>query len=253
MILIRFYILDFDDSRYKLILEMRKDSFIITEHIFEVRHAPSGRFLDVRGYVSDHIKSSGLFQHWEINPTVIHFRDGESKIEKTGAFAGYKSAGYFAFDPETRNYFEDKSIQFWKKLKENQFYTIPELIRLGCRTKAFITCDKSFDDIHSMLYSNLFTGKVSDMIGKEEKDFQVIMDLKLSEYDIHMSIGPIHKNEAGNFFSFESKHFENAGIFLDLDVSKQSGLSQNNIPSYVKDAMKISWERIDGITSILGI
>jgi hypothetical protein len=88
------------------------EKLIITEHTLEIRHQASGSFLDNRGFVADYIRSHGLFPHWQIDSNIINFRDGPNKPEKLGAFVGYKSAGFFAFDPDTRNYFEDKACQF---------------------------------------------------------------------------------------------------------------------------------------------
>lgn len=34
----------------------KEDKVIVSEHILEVRHQAIGRFLDIRGFVADHIK-----------------------------------------------------------------------------------------------------------------------------------------------------------------------------------------------------
>lgn len=225
----------------------------VTEHILEVKHAPSGRFLDTRGYVADYIRSADIFQHWEIDTNVINFRDEPLSVKQLGAFAGYRSAGYFVFDPITPNYFEDKACQFWRALIKNGFYTLPEPTRFGCRSKAFINSSKSFEDINALLYGNYFTPKFKEIIGDKQKDLQVVINLSIKGYDMKIVCGPIHKNEAQLFFDFQSDHFSETGVFLDIDVSRSDGLSLTNIPSLLKEAMSITWERIHFISDNIGI
>lgn len=230
-----------------------EDKVIVSEHILEVRHSPSGRFLDVRGYVADHIKGSDLFPHWEINTNVVNFRDAPTKAKTIGAFAGFKSAGFFAYDPVSRNFFEDKAGQYWKALVKNQFYTLPEIKRFGCRTKTFLNSDKSFSEINDILYDQFFTDSFKKLIGEKEKDLQIVIDLIVQDFKVKIICGPIHKKEAGKYFAFESEHFNESGVYLDIDVSKAEPVQQTDIPKLIKDAMKLTWNRIDQISSGIGI
>ncbi len=126
---------------------MEKEKTILAEHVFEVRHVASGTFLDVRGCVADYIKENSLFPHWTIDTNIINFRDSEKQAVTDAGFIGYKSAGYIVFNSPTQNYFSDKSIKFWKTLIKNKHYKIPELLRIGIRTKAFFPLSKTFEDI----------------------------------------------------------------------------------------------------------
>lgn len=228
------------------------DSYVVTEHTLEVRHGACGKFLDVRGYVADHIRAAELFPHWRIETNIVNFSDHPNRAEKIGAFAGYKSAGLFTFDPDTRNYFEDKSSKFWKVLNKNQFYTIPNITRFGCRTKAFLNSRKSFEDINESLYAEFFSTGFKTLMGDKENDFQIIVDMHVENFQLRVSIGPMHKGEARRLFNFESDHFEEAGIFIDLDIFKTSGIENTTVPKLTKEAMKLAWERIDTISSKVG-
>jgi len=230
-----------------------KDKVIVSEHVLEVRHQASGRFLDVRGYVADHIKGADLFPHWEIDTNVVNFRDAPRKPDKVGAFAGFKSAGVFVYDPDTRNYFEDKSGKFWKELNKNQFYTLPELTRFGCRTKAFLNSNMPFEDINSLIYEKFFTPEFKKLVGEKEKDLQVVIELIVGEFNIRLTCGPIHKEEANRYFSFESDHFSETGIYLDLDVYKTENIQSTKIPSLTKKAMSLTWEKIDNVSASVGL
>ena len=68
------------------------EKLMLAEQILEVRHAASGSFLDVRGYVADYVRESGFLPHWKIDANVVNFRDKPDKVQKEGAFAGYRSA-----------------------------------------------------------------------------------------------------------------------------------------------------------------
>ncbi len=230
-----------------------EEKVIVSEHVLEIRHQATGRFLDVRGYVADHIKGADLFPHWQIDSNVVNFRDAPQSPEKIGAFAGFKSAGIFVYDPDTRNYFEDKAGKFWKTLTKNQFYLVPDITRFGCRTKVFLNSNKSFEEINSILYSKFFTNEFKDLIGEKEKDLQVVIELVVGEFELRLTCGPIHKDEANRYFSFQSDHFSDTGIFLDLDVYKTKSVSHADVPSLTKKAMKLSWEKIDSVVSGVGM
>jgi hypothetical protein len=226
---------------------MKKDSVIVSEHILEVRHQASGRFLDVRGLVADHIKTGEIFPHWQIDTNVVNFRDASGAPKKIGAFVGYKSAGLYVYDPDTRNYFEDKVGKFWRSLTSCQLYALPELTRFGCRTKAFLNSEKSFDEINRNLYAKFFSRNFHEMLGERQKDLQVVIDLESTDFSIRITCGPIHKEEATRYFSFSSDHFKETGVYIDIDYSKKENIDIKEVPKLTKSAIQATWERIDKI------
>ncbi len=230
-----------------------EEKVIVSEHVLEVRYQATGRFLDVRGYVADHIKGADLFPHWQIETNVINFRDAPKVAEKVGAFAGYRSAGVFVYDPDTRNFFEDKAGKFWRTLEKNQFYKLPEITRFGCRSKIFLNSKKSFEEINKTIYEKFFTKEFKNLIGKKEKDLQVVIELFANAFELRLKMGPIHKEEANQYFSFKSKHFSETGLFLDIDIYKSKNIQSSEIPKLTKSAIKLAWERVDSIAKGLGI
>ena len=230
----------------------KSEKLILTEHTLEIRHNACGHFLDVRGNVADFILSNELFPHWRIDPNIVNFRDSNSTSIKFGAFAGYKSAGYFVFNPETRNLFKDKATKYWKILNKNLFYTIPNILRFGCRTKAFLNSEKNSDEINNSLYNKFFSSEFQTMIGGEETDLHITIELKYKIFSIRIICGPIHKEEANRYFNFSSDHFSQTGIFIDIDIWKTSPILHTDVLSYFDDAMKITWEKIDNISKEIG-
>src|SRR4030066_1556520 len=138
---------------------------MLSDHVLEVRHAASGSFLDVRGYVADYIRNNGLFPHWKIDNNVVNFRDLPDKIDKEGAFAGYKSAGYIVLNPGTRNYFVDRASAYWRILLKNQHYKLPDPTRFGTRTRVFLPSQNTFDVMNKRVFEFFYTNEARDLIG----------------------------------------------------------------------------------------
>jgi len=231
-----------------------RDKEMLAEHVLEVRHEASGTFLDVRGYVADFIqKQHSFLPHWNIDANVINFRDDPQKIIKDGAFIGYKSAGYVVFNPETRNYFVDKASAFWKFLIKNEHYTLPAPLRFGARTKFYIPSGKTFDEINTAMYADVFTDKARLLFGGTEQDLSFTTILKEAGFDVRITGGPVHKDEAARYFQFKSIYFEKCGLFLDIDYYRTVELSHAEVPQLLHDANELMWQRAEKIASGLGL
>lgn len=231
----------------------KTESMIVTENIMEIRYHASGRFLDIRGLIADYIRSNDIFPHWQIDSNIVQFRDEPTNVNKIGGFVGYKSAGLYTYDPGTRNFFEDKASKFWKVLQKNQFYNLPEIQRAGCRTKSFINCEKSFEEINKKLYGQFFSDSFRQLIGENQKDLQIVIDKMVQKWNMRITCGPIHKEEADQYFAFKSEHFKDTGIYIDIDVSQKKSLSHSAVPNFVKESMKLTWEKIDSISKSIGL
>lgn len=229
----------------------QNDKIMLAEHILEIRHAASGSFLDVRGYVADYVRSCNLFPHWKIDDNVVNFRDMPDGIKLEGAFAGFKSAGYMVYNPETRNYFVDRANAYWKILQKNKHYKIPEVTRFGARTKVFLPSKKSFEEINSITFKTFYTDKARELIGGKETDVQFIFELTEEKYNVRLTGGPIHKNEVGKYLSFQSDEFNNTGVFLDLDYYINDGIKHDEIPKLLKTAIFKTWKKIENIAGEL--
>ena len=233
--------------------KMKPEKIMLAQHVLEVRHEASGTFLDVRGIVADYIKKSGHFLHWQIDSNIVNFRDKADKVKMDGAFAGYKSAGYFVNDAETRNYFVDKASSYWKTLINNGHYELPEITRFGCRTRVFVPTNITFEEINNVVFNAFYTDKARAFIGGKETDLQFIFNLKEEQFYVKLSGGPIKEKEALNYMSFESKHFEKCGLFLDIDYYKNKDISHNSISKLLSEAIQLSWDKIENIANSLEI
>ena len=230
-----------------------REKIMLAEHLMEVRHVASGSFLDVRGYVADYIRNSGILPHWKIDANVVTFRDMPDNIKLEGAFAGYKSAGYVVHNPETRNFFIDRASTFWRKLIKNDHYTLPPALRFGSRTKVFLPSEKSFEEINKVAFETLYTQKAQEIIGGKETDLQLIINFMEGQFEARLAGGPVHENEVSNHLSFESEHFKRSGFFIDLDYYKTKDINHDVVPKLLKEAIELTWIKVDKIAVTLGL
>lgn len=231
----------------------QEEQLMLAEQIFEVRYTPSGSFLDVRGYVADYVRENGFLPHWQIEANVVNFRDKADKVQKEGAFAGYRNAGYLVYDPETRNFFVDRGSAFWRLLHKNQHYKLPSIERFGARTKVFLPSELSFEEINARVFRTLYTDRAREVLGGTETDVQFIVELKEEDFEVRVSGGPIHKNEVSRYLAFQSPHFEKAGLFVDLDYYRTAGLVPEGIPRLLKAAVDLTWAKVERLAAAIGV
>ncbi len=231
----------------------KEEKIMVTEHILEMRHGAVGSFLDVRGFVADYVRNSGFLPHWSIDANIVNFRDESNRVEKEGAFAGYKSFGYFTYNPPTKNFFQDRAISFVKLIDKNSDYNIPNIARFGCRSKIFIPYEKDFDLLNGLLNENFISDSLRDIVSHKETDLQIVLEYTDKIFNSRLTIGPMHKDEVKNQLNFESESFSKAGLFLDIDYFKTDNIELANIFPLIKESMILIWEKVDSITKKLKI
>lgn len=226
---------------------------MLAEQILEVRYMPSGTFLDVRGYLADYIRQTAFLPHWKIDTNVVSFRDKPESAEREGAFAGYRSAGYFAFDPETRNKFVDRAGAFWRVLQKNKHYVLPDIERFGTRSKVFLPSDMEFEDINRNVYDFFYTEDAKMAVGGTEKDVSFTIELRERDFDVRVTGGPMHKGEARRYVGFDSSHFEKAGFFLDIDFYRTENIKHDDVPRMVHSAIDLMWQKVESLAAAVGV
>ncbi len=230
-----------------------KEKIMLAEHILEVRHEALGAFLDARGRIGDYIRQKRFFPHWKIDTQVVNFFDESGKVKTQGAFVGYRSAGYTVLNPPSRNFFKDRASAFWRLLLKNDIYKLPQPTRFGTRTLLFIPSSLSFDDINKAMYDGFFTDKARTIFGGKETDLQLTIELKESGYDVRVTGGPMHKDEAGKHFQFECDEFRKCGLFLNIDYYTTADLTLDAIPRLLQQAVDLMWAKGERFAAGLGI
>ncbi len=157
----------------------------------------------------------------------MNFFDTEQGISQKGAVVSYQNVGFTVYNPPTCNYFKEQASSFWKKLAKLNEYNIPQIKRFGVRTKCFIPCGISFEEINNHIRSNFFSDQLSNTLG-QPNDLQIVLDLKDLSYETRLTLGPMRPKEAKKYFSFSTKEFDQAGIYIYpfnlkvLDLSSES-------------------------------
>jgi len=231
----------------------KHEKVMVTDHIVEIRHGAIGEFLDLRGSVADYVRGNHFLPHWQIEPNHVSFRDTEGKSEKEGAFAGYKSFGYFTYNPPTKDFFQDRALVFIRLLLKNQSYSISGLTRFGCRSKVFVPTDGDFESINKPLNEKFLSGNLREIVGKRETDLQLVLEYKEKAFGGRLILGPMHKDEMKTRVNFESEHFSKVGLFMDIDYFMDGDIDATKLESTLKEGMSLTWEKVDGITRKLGI
>jgi len=230
-----------------------RDKVMLVEHVLEVRHEASGTFLDVRGQIADFVRKANFLPHWKIDSNVVNFRDEQSTIKTEGAFVGYKSAGYVVLNPQTRNFFLERASAFWRLLSSNSTYQLPSPNRFGMRTKVFVPSSLAFEQINRTMFESMFTEKARALFGGNEKDLQLTIDLTEAGFDVRVIGGPIHKDEAPQYFQFEADDLKKCGLFLDIDYFKTTDLAIGAVPRLLNEAVTRMWEKAEKIATGLGL
>ena len=226
---------------------------IIAEHLFEARFRPIGSFLDVRGHVADHVSAAFGIPQWRIDQHTINFHDVNEGIDKIGAFVSFRNAGLEAHDAPTRNFFEDKAEAFWKAFQSFSGFEIPQINRLGVRTKAFLKLDLPFEKIEQTLTSKLLTSDAVSIFGSKPADFGVVVGLEEKGLKLRIQLGPFKKKEVQQFFRFKSEHFESAGVLVDCDVYSDELQDAHSVPKNIRAGAKLAWLKTDNIFDKLGL
>lgn len=230
-----------------------RDKVMLVEHVLEVRHGASGTFLDIRGQIADYVRKENFLPHWKIDANVVNFRDEQNTIKTEGAFVGYKSAGYVVLNSQTRNFFTDRASAFWRLLLANPTYRLPEPTRFGMRTKIFVPSSQAFDQINNTVFESMFTERARALFGGNEKDLLFTIDLTEAGFDVRISGGPIHKDEAPPYFQFQADDLKKCGLFLDIDYFKTTDLALDVVPKLLNDAVDRMWQKAETISVGLGL
>lgn len=238
-----------------MVSKLSRRGEVVVEHILEVRHEASGSFVNLRGKLADYVRSTGFFPHWKIDPTHVNFHDGEKEIEKEGAFVGFLSVGFVTRNTDVNSNFVERANEFWTLIREYEHYALPALTRFGCRTKIFFASRRSFDQINRKLYFDFLSGEARALIGGEETDLQLTVEFKDDTFEARLTTGPLHKGEAREkkLFDSESKHFDRAGLFLDIDYFKKESVRSDEVAGDIELAVRSAWLKANAFADYVGI
>lgn len=229
----------------------------VTEQVFEARHAATGTFLDFRGRIADAVKRSGTFSFWRIDNNVVLFSDAEEREkEREGAFVGYKSLGFFASNPSPHNYFVERAAKFYKTVRDVRDYPIPEIVRVGMRTKWFLAVSDTFESLAAQLYDKTYSESFRKIVIGRNYDMQIVVEGHDNECDIRLTGGPMKPGEAEKHFRHPNVSFDKVGLMIDIDYFRLvsdggEALKPDDVVRLLKSAQERTFTQIDIVRSAL--
>lgn len=233
--------------------EIEKRTFV-AEEVVEVRYTPKGTFIAHMGEIADYVVDEKLFPHWSLDSNTIKFRDVAGPPERLHGFMSHANLGFITIDPPTTNLFRDKAIQYWKAIEANPFFKIPKINRIGVRNRCFVKVQKEFPAIEKSMYGYLFKDDVMKTIGGSRKDFQAVFKFEDGERKTTVTLGPLKKNEAKQLYAFKSPHFENEGVFIDIDSSlNDPAAGSKAVDRFIRSSSEESWLRIETLLQKMGV
>ena len=131
-----------------------------------------GSFLDIRGAVADFVREHGLFRHWQIGANRVDFWNAEDREEDPEkAFGSFHNCGYQIHNPSTENYFSDRAGKFLSILADLKDFHYLVVIRLGVRSRFYLSAENlTFEELRSR-YSNTFlSDKLPEIFGAKIDD-----------------------------------------------------------------------------------
>lgn len=229
----------------------KKDK-VIMRHIMEVRFAKRVfSFMDYRGELIDFLANrlSGENIRFAENGTRadIAIRD-LSKI----FFVSYENFGLQIDGAESFKDFSDFSTKLIEILGLFDKYKPDSVARVGTRSSIlFHPKECNFETVKEK-YKDIIFANYKDMEVKTNTrviDLGCAFDLKRNDDDVHISMGPVRKDEAVRKYFKNSDHYDKFtrdGIFFDIDFSKNFS---NEPFSIVKVAKEVKCN-IDNVEEI---
>lgn len=236
---------------------MKKNDSIktfVAEEILEVRFTPRAAFITHSGEIADYISDSKLFPIWEIDGSVIKFKDQPNSPKNLHAFMSYKNLGIVAIDAPTENFFPDKASKYWKTVSENKLFEIPTIQRIGVRQRIFVRLDIAFEEIENKMFDYLCKSDVTSILGGKRNDFQFVIDTKVNRNKLRAIFGPITKGQAKELFNFQSQNFDYAGAFFDFDFSiEDNDCTQKQVEEFIRSTPQKNWTSVHSLLEKMGL
>lgn len=216
----------------------------INEQILEVRYKANPKILDFRGTWAEGISGHMDLEHWRIvDNRVDVYNDGSS----LHAFVGFKSAGFVAKNTETKNFFSDKAVKFFKYLFSldgfgKDIYTT----RIGVRSRFAKGCDDSFNDLmakYTQNYLGLTTG-AQEAIGAELTDIGGPLNFKDDAGNFNTMSGPMKSEQLQSYLT-DRDDLPEVSLYYDIDywVMPDETLHEREIIRKIKTFSHLAWDR----------
>jgi hypothetical protein len=225
---------------------------VINEHILEIRYKANPKILDFRGTWAEGISNHMDLKHWRIVENRVDVFNDNSSLH---AFVGFKSAGFVAQDTDTKNFFSDKAVKFFRYLFSldgfgKDIYTT----RIGVRSRFAQEYKDDFKNLmikYSQNYLRL-TEEAKKAINAELVDIGGPLNFKDKEGNFNTMSGPMKSEQLQDFFDNREKLPE-VSFYYDIDywITPDKVLDEREIIRKVQTFSLSAWERFSSTSKIV--
>lgn len=225
---------------------------VINEHILEVRYKANPKILDFRGTWAEGISGHMDFKHWRIVENRVDVYNDDSSLH---AFVGFKSAGFVAKDTETKNFFSDKAVKFFKYLFSlDGFGKDIHTRRIGVRSRFAQEYNDPFEDLlakYSQNYLGL-TDKAQKEINAELIDIGGPLNFKDANGNFNTMSGPMQTEQLQAYFD-NRNDLPEVSFYYDIDywITPDKVLGGKEIINKVKTFSLSAWDRFSTTSKLV--
>lgn|GEM_PF-1659917 len=159
-----------------------------------------------------------LFDKWAEDFTKIGVNDSSIEVvdSKVGfkVFSEWNRSGLYFENVKDHKYYMKKTGEYLRKLLSH--YGRSTLKRIGNRFEFVLPYGGSFDELFRILKANIYKEKI-DRLGEIVDLGAIALTAEEGDRKIHISLGPVRKQEITRKNEFDGNADPDVGLFLDID------------------------------------
>jgi hypothetical protein len=225
---------------------------LINEHVLEIRYKANPKILDFRGAWAEGISNHMDLKHWRILENRVDVFNDNSSLH---AFVGFKSAGFVAQDTDTKDFFSNKAVKYFKYLFSLDGFGLDIYVRrIGVRARFAQEYKNSFEDLMTKYSQNYLrlTEEAKKAINAELVDIGGPLNFKDKEGNFNTMSGPMKSEQLQNLLDGREKLPE-VSFYYDIDywITPDKILNEREIIRTVKAFSLSTWERFSATSKIV--
>ena len=225
----------------------------LNEHILEIRYKPNPKILDYRGTWAEGISGHMGLKHWNIVQNRVDVYNEDSSLQ---AFVSFKNAGFVALDTQTRDFFPNKALRFFKYLFSMDGFGKELFVeRLGVRSTFVQEFKGEFDELLNKYKTNYLslTEKASKVIDAELVDIGGPLNFKDKNGNFNTMSGPMKSEQLSGYFGRSSDKLPDVSLYYDIDswIRPKKDLTDREILRKIKAFTEASWDRFINIRDVI--
>lgn len=224
----------------------------LNRQIVEVRYKPNPKILDYRGTWAEGISEHLNLERWEIIENRVDVYNEDMSLH---AFVSFKNAGFTAKNSQTRNFFSDKALRFFKYLYSlDGFETNLHIKRIGVRSRFCREYQGDFGELRDKYTNNYLSLSegAKETINAKLVDIGGPLNFEDRLGNFNTMSGPMKKEQIERFFETD-EDIPSVGLYFDVDywVRPDSVLNEREVLTKIRQFAESTWERFTALSKII--